>query len=175
MERKNLTARELIRKDLLIKRSYLKAQLKEVDNILGEDMKKEQIETVYVAGPLTTGNLMENVHKAVLAGDRLMEAGYVPFIPHLSALHSMIVGRADYEEWMKYDFFWVRKCDSLLRLPGVSSGADREVELATKLKKPVFYDILELLRLKTKPPTMEWLEKLGRKEMQDIADSLNNR
>ncbi len=32
----------------------------------------------------------------------------------------------------------IHKCDALYRVPGESSGADREVELARKLRIPVF-------------------------------------
>ena len=51
----------------------------------------------------------------------------------------------DYETWMKLDFIWVESCDALLRLPGESPGADREVKHAITLGIPVFYSMDELL------------------------------
>ena len=36
----------------------------------------------------------------------------------------------DYETILKQDLAWVKKCDALLRLPGDSPGADREVQYA---------------------------------------------
>jgi hypothetical protein len=51
----------------------------------------------------------------------------------------------DYELWLEIDFAWVKKCDALIRLPGESSGADREVELARSLGIPVYFSIQEFL------------------------------
>jgi hypothetical protein len=45
---------------------------------------------------------------------------------------------------LDYDLNWLAKCDAVLRLPGASSGADREVEYAQKLGIPVFYSIEEI-------------------------------
>ena len=49
-----------------------------------------------------------------------------------------------YEDWIKVDKEWVLVCDCVLRLSGESPGADGEVKLAEKNKKPVFYSMLEL-------------------------------
>jgi hypothetical protein len=40
---------------------------------------------------------------------------------------------------------WVSVADAVLRLPGTSPGADREVALALSLGIPVYYDIEEML------------------------------
>jgi hypothetical protein len=45
----------------------------------------------------------------------------------------------DYEAWMAYDFEWLSTCAAVLRLPGDSPGADREVDAALNAGKPVFY------------------------------------
>ena len=37
---------------------------------------------------------------------------------------------AEYETWMEYDLAWLGACEALLRLPGHSPGADREVRYA---------------------------------------------
>jgi len=39
---------------------------------------------IYVAGPLTQGDVIDNVSKAVDAGDILFELGYAPYVPHLN-------------------------------------------------------------------------------------------
>jgi hypothetical protein len=39
---------------------------------------------------------------------------------------------------MKFSTEWLRKCDMLLRLPGKSAGADREVALAVELDIPIY-------------------------------------
>lgn len=98
---------------------------------------------VYVAGPYT-GDEEANVARALAAATDLLTAGLYPYVPHLShyweAQHAQ-----DYETWMGLDFGWVRRCDALLRLPGASKGADREVDLAVSLRLPVFYSVEAVL------------------------------
>lgn len=94
---------------------------------------------VYVAGPLTTGDWGVNVHRAIRAADDLRAAkvGIRPIVPHLSTLDHIAIPRP-YEEWMRECLDDVRTSDAVLRLPGTSPGADREVELAERLGIPVF-------------------------------------
>lgn len=99
---------------------------------------------VYVAGPYTKPDPVENVRKTIYIADKIRAAGLFPYVPHLTMLWHLISGH-DYEYWMELDFGWVRKCDCLLRLPGESSGADREVALASALGMPIFRSVEELL------------------------------
>lgn len=105
-------------------------------------MKK--IKRVYVCGPLTQGNMPVNVHLAVMAADRLLKAGFAPYCPHLNVEWEKIAPGATYEEWLALDFVWLEVCDALLRLPGDSPGADREVAYARKLGIPVFMSAMDL-------------------------------
>ena len=98
---------------------------------------------VYVAGPMTKGDYMQNVRAAVNAADDLRDRGFFPFLPQMSTLWHYVYPR-DYEDWMKQDFEWIRACHALLRIPGESSGADREIEHARKWGIPVFYTIEDL-------------------------------
>jgi len=76
--------------------------------------------------------------------DRLIHLGFAPFVPHLyHFLHLM--APHDYEVWMAVGLAWLRTCDAVLRLPGESPGADREVEVARILEIPVFYSVEELV------------------------------
>lgn len=87
---------------------------------------------VYVAGPITSsGNLLLNVRNALHVGTRLLKRGYAPYVPHLTCFWE-IVAQEDfnYEDWLGLDFNYLSTCDAILRLPGASKGADREVELA---------------------------------------------
>jgi len=100
---------------------------------------------VYIAGPYTSGDTIQNVRNAIEAAQTVVDAGHTPFIPHLFHFwHFLIPG--DYEQWMRLDFDWLEQCEVLLRLPGESSGADREVELANVLGIPVFTSLDNLLR-----------------------------
>jgi hypothetical protein len=56
-----------------------------------------------------------------------------------------------YEVWINQDMEWLAKCDVVLRLPGISSGADKETALAEELGIPVYDNIATLhtaIRLK---------------------------
>ena len=103
---------------------------------------------VYIAGPISRfpagGSQFLNIREGVLLGERLRAAGLVPFVPHLSALWEMI-SPVPYEGWMEQDFAWIERCDALLRMPGESSGADREVAHAEDIGKMVFYNERDLL------------------------------
>jgi len=99
---------------------------------------------VYIAGPYTQGDPVVNVRRAVHVADALLDAGLLPFVPHLSHLWHLIHPRP-YEDWLAYDLGWLAACDVLLRLPGESKGADVEVQKARRLGLPVFYDAEALL------------------------------
>lgn len=101
------------------------------------------MKTIYVAGPYTKVDPALNVRIAIDAAQILLQKGYYPFVPHLTHFWHMI-HFVNYEKWMDYDFVWLSKCDALLRLPGESPGADREVEFATKNNITVYYDINDI-------------------------------
>jgi hypothetical protein len=84
---------------------------------------------IYVAGPLTTGDNMANVRRAVDVSNELASAGFAVFCPHLTFFWE-ILHHHPYEFWMKQDFAWLRKCDAVVVLPGKSPGAEREVQEA---------------------------------------------
>ena len=95
---------------------------------------------VYIAGPYTGGDSVVNVRAAVEAGQAVLAAGFIPFVPHLYHLwHTIKPG--NYEQWMRLDFAWLERCDVLIRLPGNSPGADREVARAKELGIPVYYGL----------------------------------
>lgn len=95
---------------------------------------------VYVAGPYT-GEVADNVRKAILAADELFEAGLYPFCPHAMTHLWHTVCSHEYETWLDFDAAWLLRCDVVLRMPGLSKGAEREVALAHYLDIPVFYAI----------------------------------
>lgn len=99
---------------------------------------------VYVAGPFTKGVCEQNVRAAILAGDRLLSAGLVPYVPHLNFLWGMVCPH-DYEEWLALDMAWLSQCDAILRIPGESPGAEREIAFAESRGIPVFYHESRLL------------------------------
>lgn len=94
---------------------------------------------VYVAGPYSKGDVALNVRRAIETGHLLLEAGHVPYIPHLTHFRHMLFPRP-YEEWLAYDNQWLPLCHVLLRLKGDSSGADKEVALARSFHMLVIYE-----------------------------------
>lgn len=109
---------------------------------------------VYVAGPISKGDLRENIKQARQAGDRLLKAGFAPYVPHLTCYWAgdtpeVLPSGTTHEDWMGLDLPWVAVADAVLRLPGESPGADQEVAFAKELGIPVYMDVEELI---AKPP-----------------------
>jgi hypothetical protein len=92
---------------------------------------------VYIAGPLSEGDVQANIVAALDAADAVLAAGHIPYVPHLS-WYWHDYSPKDYEVWMALDFEWLEACDVVILLPGVSRGADREVRRAETLGIPVY-------------------------------------
>lgn len=79
---------------------------------------------LYIAGPYTAGDTALNVHVAVDIATYLMDNDLAwPLVPHLSHMWHLISPRP-YADWIALDFALLERCDGLIRLPGVSTGAD---------------------------------------------------
>jgi nucleoside 2-deoxyribosyltransferase len=93
---------------------------------------------VYLAGPYTRPDPIENTRATILAADDLIaDAIVTPFVPHLTALWHL-VSPHDLEFWYAYDLAMLARCDAVLRLAGESTGADAEVAFAHDQDIPVF-------------------------------------
>jgi hypothetical protein len=88
--------------------------------------------------------MVDGTRNAILAAEKLRNYGHLPFVPHLSLLWDLVCP-SPYKEWIAYDMAWLKECDAILRLPGESPGADREVNLAITLGIPVYNSIEEIL------------------------------
>jgi hypothetical protein len=99
---------------------------------------------VYIAGPISKGDLKSNLDMARQAGFALMKAGYAPLVPHLTCYMGgdnpeALPADTKHEDWLGIDLPWVAVCDAILRLPGESKGADAEVKCAEDNNIPVVY------------------------------------
>jgi uncharacterized protein DUF4406 len=103
------------------------------------------IARVYIAGPYTKGDVAINVRNAYEAASRLADLGFAPFVPHATHFWHLLSPRP-YEFWLALDAEFLPFCEAVLRLPGQSNGADKEVDLAQKLRIPVFTEINELTK-----------------------------
>lgn len=98
------------------------------------------IARIYIAGPYTTGDVARNVRNAYKAANRLADLGFAPFVPHATHFWHMLFPR-EYEFWLELDNQFLPCCAAVLRLPGESNGADKEVARAESLALPVFTSI----------------------------------
>ena len=122
---------------------------------------------VYIAGPISKGDLCHNINQGTAAFVALTKAGFAPFCPHWSVYAKPCratspdardnrqrveclgdwKGNDDmsHEDWMGVDLPWVQISHAVLRLPGESVGADLEVKHANENGIPVFTDTTELI------------------------------
>jgi hypothetical protein len=119
---------------------------------------------VYVAGPISRGDLVDNVRRAHDAGMVLLKAGYSVIVPHGSCFWGNNLARyalrmeprdafvpevlphgTTHQDWYGMDLEIVRRCDAVVRLPGESVGADGEAAEARRLGIPVYGSVEELL------------------------------
>ena len=115
---------------------------------------------VYIAGPMSKGPLEMNIRNAVSVGRTLLASDIDPVIPHLYCFMEMMFPLQDYERWLKFDFELIKRCDALLRIPGLSDGADREVSFAVDRGVPVFFDVETLLL---------WKKHIDNSQVQELA------
>ncbi len=99
---------------------------------------------VYIAAPYSKGNMILNIRTAIEAADAVLDAGHTPFLPHLAGFWDLVCPRP-YEDWLALDLQWLTACQALIRLPGTSSGADREVAEAQRLRLPIFLGLDDFL------------------------------
>ena len=105
---------------------------------------------VYIAGPMTGGTgsnfNMAKIHEAIETHFKLIELGFIPHCPHLTVFCELMQPhRITYEQWLELDKSYVEDSDVLLRLPGVSPGADKEMGFARDAGIPVVHSVEELL------------------------------
>lgn len=114
---------------------------------------------IYIASPISKGDVEQNVRRACAAATELIKLGYAPLCPQLTCyLESPVASLSagfDHETWMEVDLPWVRVAHAVLRLPGESRGADREVKYALDHCIPVFNSI-ECLKIFGPRPAGEY-------------------
>lgn len=100
---------------------------------------------VYISGPITLGVPEHNFFQADRMFGELVQHGYAPYNPMLT-MKSMHAETIPWHKWIELCCEWVPACDAVLRLPGVSRGAEVECLLAQQHGLPVFHDIETLNR-----------------------------
>lgn len=109
---------------------------------------------ILIAGPYRSGTngdhalIAQNLARLEEASGPIFRLGHVPMIgewvalPVLRTLDAAAAGEGDvmYETARRL----LAHCDAVLRLPGESSGADKDVEIARELGLPVFRSLDEI-------------------------------
>ena len=115
---------------------------------------------VYIAGPMTIPDPLTNFRIAAAVWKRLLVSGVVtPILPHTSAFLDMLHPQT-WATWLQYDEQLLLDCDALLRLPGESKGADREVAFMKELARPVFDSEKALLRHFAPGAGPDWMSQI---------------
>jgi hypothetical protein len=103
---------------------------------------------VYISGPIgAPQDRRANKLIAMEVAHQVLDLGHAPVVPHLFLALDAQQSRS-YEEWMRVDLLLVSHCDVVLRIPGKSPGADREVAEAQRLGIPVVHSVADLTRAK---------------------------
>lgn len=98
---------------------------------------------IYIASPYTLGDVAANVAAQMEAAHKILDMGHVPYWP-LESHFLHLYRQRPYEEWLKKDLTILSRVDIVLRLPGESAGADREIAEANNLGIPVAFGWEEL-------------------------------
>lgn len=109
---------------------------------------------ILIAGPYRSGTggdpalIAQNLERLEAAAAPIHRLGHVPMIGEWVALP--ILRGMDEEESAQGDVMYetarrlLQHCDAVLRLPGESSGADKDVEIALERGLPVYRSIEEI-------------------------------
>lgn len=100
---------------------------------------------VYISGPYSIGPKQVHVDSASNVGLTLAASGFTPIIPHLMHYIKGIEDTLGYDRCLDICLSMVPYANALFRLPGMSKGADKEVELAESLDIPVYFDLEKLI------------------------------
>jgi len=98
---------------------------------------------IFISSPYTKGDVNRNVRVQMDAFNALIGLGFTPMAP-LHLHFQDLIHPLKYEQCITWCLDWIEACDLLLRFPGESSGADREMAHAHKLKVPIIANRYEL-------------------------------
>ena len=133
---------------------------------------------IYIASPYSSyADKQAAVDVQIDAFAILRDLGHEPIAPLLS--HYIDQRHpASYERWLQWCMAMVSACDVVLRLPGASDGADREVAEAKRLGKPVVHSIDEIAPYKfvySGAPTWAEHQSANQQALDDIAQAMGRK
>lgn len=112
---------------------------------------------ILIAGPYRSGTgddpakMAANLERLERVAVPLFRAGHIPVIGEWLALPlGKQAGSTGVSDPLYDEFAYpvaerlLRHCDAVLRLPGASNGADKDVEIARERNLPVYFDLSEV-------------------------------
>lgn len=108
---------------------------------------------ILIAGPYRSGTdgdparIAANLERLEQASAPIFRLGHVPMIGEWVALPVLRTLEADAVDGdVMYDTAHrlLQHCDAVLRLPGASAGADKDVEIARERGLPVYFSVDEI-------------------------------
>lgn len=84
----------------------------------------------YISGPISRGDIEENVQRALMVAEFWHRQGFPVIVPHFYYYWEKQYPKP-YKDWIHMSGSMLdrlRSGDELIRLPGLSPGADREIE-----------------------------------------------
>jgi len=100
---------------------------------------------IYVAGYFSA-NPMHGTRNAMIAFEALLEAGWLPFVPHASIVLDMLSPHTP-DFWYEYDMGMLERCDAMYVCPDAltkeSTGVAKEIGFCTEHDIPIFHEIIE--------------------------------
>lgn len=115
----------------------------------GSESRREPGRLVFLAGPISSGDPQDNVNRAKGLAFDLLDAGFVPVVPHLY----MYLGSNEPQTnprfipnavWYRASLELLSRSDWLYRIPGFSPGADEEERQAQILGIPIVWSMVQL-------------------------------
>lgn len=108
----------------------------------------------YLAGPYSI-NPEAMFERHMDAAERLFSAGYTVYSPILETHQWHQKFPHDYDWWLERDLEILGNCQGVIRLPGESPGADKEVEFARMIGLPVWAGMSPVEDfIEKRPPTI---------------------
>lgn len=111
---------------------------------------------VYLAGPFTYPDCIENTHVAMKFANDIYDTNVaLPFTPHLSMFEHFLRPKP-ISYWYDRDIEYLEHCQGLIRMPGISVGADNEVSWCKENDLPYYL----LKKLEITDELQKWLVDL---------------
>lgn len=99
---------------------------------------------IYVAGYFSA-NPSHGTRNAVVWAEQLLDAGWLPYVPHQSIVYDMIAPHTP-EFWYALDLGLLERCDAMFVCPdpltAESTGVAKEIEHAVRCDIPIYHEVV---------------------------------